>query len=185
MRRIYESEAIRRDDEDPFSPNERRDRSTTPISMRLFPSKAIGRAFVPLWLRNRAISVDIRTPRDTYPLGTEVPFLVSMKNSLPVPITIPTRSAVLWTWDVDDVTEASHVRRDPPTDNRGFTFERGERKTFRKRWFQTFRVAESEWEPATAGTYTIGAGINVENAAEKGLYSQTTVRLLEETAGQG
>lgn len=180
MRRIYESEAIRRDDDDPFSPNEQRDRSGTPLAMRLFPSKTLGSTLIPGWLWNRAISIDIQTPQEEYPLGTDVPFVVTMKNGLPLPVTIPTRSSIVWTWEVDGVTEASHVElRNPPTENQGFTFERGERKAFRKRWTQTFRVAESKWERATAGEYTLGAGINVENAAEKGLYDETTIRLLE------
>lgn len=180
MRRIYESEALHRDDEDAFSPGERRDRSGRSLSMRLFPSSWVSRTFVPTWLKRRSIRVDVSTPREEYPLGSDVPFVVTMKNELPLPVTLPTRSAVAWTWDVDGVTEASHVRlRDPP-DGNGFTFERGERKTFRKRWTQTFRVSKTEWEPAPAGEYTIGAGVNVDAAAERGLYGQTTVRIVDE-----
>lgn len=181
MRRIYESEAIHRDDEDGFVPGERRDRSNRPLAMRMFPSTWLSRTLVPGWLRNRSIAVDVSTPREEYPIGVDVPFVVTMKNVMPFPITLPTRSAVLWTWDIDGVTEASHVRlRDPPTDKHGFRFERGERKSFRKRWTQTFRVSRSEWEPVSTGEYTIGAGLNVDDSAEKGLYSQTTVRIVEE-----
>lgn len=181
MRRIYESEAIRRDDEDAFSPGEKEDDGTEPLAMRMVPSTSLSRLLVPYWLRYRSVSIDVSTPQEAYPLGTDVPFVVRMKNVMPFPVTLPTRSPVLWTWDVDGVTEASHVTlRDPPREERGFTFERGERKTFRKRWTGTFRVSKSEWEPAEAGEYTIGAGINVEDAAEKGLYSQTTVRLVDE-----
>lgn len=181
MRRIYESEAIRRDEDDHFSPNEQRDRSHEPLAMRMVPSTWLSRVFVPYWLRYRSISISIETSREAYPLGADVPFVVTMKNAMPFPITLPTRSPVLWTWDVDDVTEATHVlRRDPPDEERGFTFERSERKRFEKRWNQTFRVSESEWVPADPGEYTIGAGFNVENAEERGLYSQTMVRLVED-----
>lgn len=179
MRRIYDSEALRRDD-GPFSPNER-ESDEQPQAMQSIPSTKLSNSLVPLWLRFRAISVEVSTPHSEYPVDAGVPFSITMKNSMPFPITIPTSSPLLWTWDVDDVQEASHVQlRDPPAEERGFRFDRGERKRFTRRWQQKFRVSNSEWESAALGKYTIGAGINIENADKKGLYDETTIRIVQE-----
>lgn len=177
MRRIYESGALRRDDDEPFSPREREE-SVTQQAMRSVDSTGLSRLVVPNWLRHRAISIDVSTPQSTYPTDVAVPFRVTMRNAMPFPITITTESPILWSWEVDGVTEASHVPlHDPPDERRGFRFDRGERKQFRKRWQQRFRVADDEWESADPGTYTIGSGLNVENPAEKGLYDETTVTI--------
>lgn len=180
MRRIYESGALSRDDDEPFSPNERE--SETQIqAIRWVNSTALSRSVVPNWLRHRSISIDVSTPRAEYSVGAGVPFRVTMKNAMPFPITISTRSPVLWTWDVDGVVEASHVPlRDPPDESGEIRFDRGERKRFTKRWQQMFRVSDSEWEPAGPGEYTIGAGINVDGSDEKGLRAATTVRVVPE-----
>jgi len=176
MRRIYESAALRRDDDEPFAPNERD--GARPRAFRSVPGAALSRLLVPEWLRYRAISLDVSTPRSTYPIGARIPVRVTMRNVLPVPVTIPTRSPVLWTWSIDGVREASRVPpRDPPDEAGAFGFERGERKRFERRWDQLFRVSDAEWEPAGPGTYTVGAGINVEDPAEKGVYAETTVRV--------
>jgi hypothetical protein len=178
MRRIYDSPAVTRDDGDSFSPNERED--VRPQAMRSVPGTALSRLLVPDWLRYRAVSVSVSTPRTEYPAGEPVPFRVEMKNAMPFPVEIPTRSPVLWTWTVDGLPEASRISRDPPAERRGFRFDRGERKRFARRWRGYFRVSESEWEPADPGEYAIGAGLNVEDAAAKGLADEVTVRLVPE-----
>lgn len=180
MRRIYESDALHRDDDEPFSPSEEEE-SDGPQAMRSIPSSVLSRRIVPNWLRYRAISIDVSTQRTEYPVDTAIPFSVTMKNALPIPISITTNSPLLWTWNVDGVAEASHVPlRDPPAERRDFSFDRGERKQFTRRWQQKFRVSDSEWDPAEPGEYTIGAGVNVDDADEKGLYSETTVRVVPE-----
>ncbi|SDJ95970.1 hypothetical protein [Natronorubrum texcoconense] len=180
MRRIYESGAIRRD-EGPFSPSEK-DTERRIEAMRSINSTKLSRLILPNGLSRRAISIDVSTPRDEYPLDAAIPFRVTMRNSMPFPITIPTRSPLLWTWDVDGVTDASHVPlHDPPDEPDSLVFDRGERKQFTKQWQQLFRVSDSEWEPAEPGEYTIGAELNVENAVEKGLRGETTVRLDPDT----
>lgn len=177
MRRIYESGALRRDD-DQFSPNDR-DSAGRLQAMRSVNGTALSRRLVPNWLRCRAISIEVSTPRTEYPVGEAVPFRVTMDNSMPFPITFRTLSPLPWTWNVDGVPEASHVSlRDPPDDSGEFRFARGERKRFTKRWEQMFRVSDSEWEPVGFGEYTIGAGLNVETPSEKGLYGETTVRVV-------
>ncbi|WP_331232555.1 hypothetical protein [Natronorarus salvus] len=180
MRRIYESEALHRDDEDAFSPNEH-ERRERPQAFRWVNASLLSRLLLPRRLRNWAISVRITTPREEYPVGTAVPFRVTMKNALPVPVSIRTDSPHLWTWTVDDHPEASHVPvHRPPETNGAFRFDRGEHKRFSKRWQGLFRVSETEWERAGPGTYTIGAALNVPDAEGKGLYDETTVRLVPE-----
>lgn len=176
MRRIYESRAIARDDDDPFVPGERE--TYRPQAMRSISGSAWSKRLVPPWLRRRAISLSVSTPATAFPAGSNVPFVVTMKNSMPFPITIRTDSPLLWTWSVDGLPEASRVPvRDPPERPGALHFDRGERVRFRKRWSQMFRVSESEWEPAEPGEYTIGAAINVANPKLAGLCDETTVRI--------
>ncbi|KYH25896.1 hypothetical protein HAPAU_25740 [Halalkalicoccus paucihalophilus] len=178
MRRIYESEALHRDD-DRFTPAERRGDELQ--AMRSVDGTALSRRLVPDWLRHRAISVEVSTPKTAYTPHESIPFRVTMTNSIPFPITFRTRSPLLWTWYVDGVAEASRVSlRDPPDEPGEFRFARGERKRFVKRWEQAFRVSKREWESAGTGEFTIGAGLNVENASEKGLTDETTVRIVPE-----
>lgn len=180
MRRIYESSALRRDDDEPHAPTEN-DTDAKPQAMRSVDGAAWSRRLVPNSLRYRAISVDIETAKEAYSPGETVAFRVTMKNSFPIPITIKTASPVLWNWHVDGIEEASHVPlQNPPDEPRGFKFDRSECKQFTRRWQQMFKVSDSEWEPAEPGEYTIGAALNVPDAAEKGLAAETTVRLLEE-----
>ncbi|MEM4782523.1 MAG: hypothetical protein QXG03_13310 [Halalkalicoccus sp.] len=179
MRRIYESDALYRDD-DGFTPNRRR--SKTPLqAMRSVNSTALSRRVVPQWLRNRAVSIDVSVPRTEFPVGEPIPFRVTMRNAMPFPITFRTRSPILWTWSVDGATEAARLPiRDPPDEPGELRFGRGERKRFEKRWDGLFRVSRSEWERAAPGEHTIGAGLNVGDAREKGLYDEVTVRIVSE-----
>lgn len=178
MRRIYESEALRREDGG-FTPSQRR--SSTPLqAMRSVDSTALTRRLVPDGLRNRSLSVEVSTPRTEFSPGEAIPFRVTMANSMPFPLTVRTRSPIPWTWSVDGAPEAARVvLRDPPDEPGEFRFGRGERKRFEKRWQGLFRVSRSEWERAEPGEYAIGAGLNVEDVAEKGLYDETTVRITE------
>lgn len=181
MRRIYESDALHRDDDEPHSPRERRRSEAQPASFRSLPSGTLSRVLVPTWLRHRAVSVAVTTPREEFAVDEAVPFRVEMYNAAPFPVTIRTRSPVLWTWNVDGAEGASWVEDRAPPDGEGaFEFGRGERKRFLKHWPQRFRVSESEWEPAEPGTYVVGAGINVDDAEGTGLYDETTVRIVED-----
>lgn len=179
MRRIYESDAVSRDDDDPFSPGRERDRSTRPQAMRWIDSTAWSRRLIPAWVRHRALSVSISTPRTEVPVGDPVHFTVTLRNALPVPLTVRTASPLLWQWDVDGHPEASHLEDAWNGDDSEWRFDRGERKRFSRRWQGMFRVAADEWRPAEAGEYAIGAGLTVDGAEEKGLYDRTTVRLVD------
>jgi len=176
MRRIYDSQAIKRDDEQAFTPRERDD-DHEPQAMRSVPSASLARLFLPASLHRRALSVGVETRKDTYAEGEDVTLRVTLKNRWPVPVTIRTRTPRLWTWTVDGAEEGSRVPEPLPDERRAFTFGRGERKRFVRRWPQLFKVSDREWEPASAGEYSIGAHIDVTDPEAKGLAAETTVRI--------
>ena len=177
MDRIYESSALSRDDEDPFAPNER-DRQTKPQSFRSISSAAWSDRLVPHALRRRLVSVAVTTPKRVFERGEPVPFEVTMRNRLPIPVTIETVSPVRWTWSVEGLPEASHVpTHDPPDEPASLHFDRSERKRFRRDWSGMFRVSDREWERAEPGEYTIAAAINVEDPPAAGLSDEQTVRI--------
>ena len=177
MRRIYESEALHRDDSDGFSPNERSD--TKLQAMRWVNATAVSRRILPYWLRDRAISMSVSTPKTEFALGERIPFRVTMANSMPFPITFRTRSPIPWVWHVDGMDDAARVSvRDPPEKRGEFRFDRGERKRFTKQWSQMIRVSKSEWEPVEPGEYTIGARLNVENHSRRKLEAKTTIEIV-------
>lgn len=181
MRRIYESSALHRDDEDPFSPRER-GKKEKPQAMRFVPSRLLSNLLIPESLRQLAITVSVQTPKNAYPERTRIPFRVTMRNHMPFPISLRTDSPLVWSWNVDGVEEASHVPlRESLDDNGVIQFSRGERIVATRHWDQTFRLSETEWERAAPGEYTIGAGITRENATACGLYDQVTVSIESET----
>lgn len=178
MRRIYESNALVRDDESPYQPNES-DARVEPRAMRTVPGKTLSRLLVPHWIRAHAIRISVSSDVTTCPVGATIPFTVTMKNVMPFPITIPTNSPLPWNWYVDGHPEASHVTESLPNEGIEYTFDRGERKRFTRKWNGMFRTGPRYWTPATPGEYTISARLDVESAAEKGLRDETTVRLVE------
>lgn len=182
MRRIYESDALERSDEEPHTPRERR-KEYEPSSFRWINAASWSDRLVPHGVRARFVTVSISTPRREFDTGEQIPFVVTMKNRLPIPITIKTASVVPWRWSVDDQPEAARVSvRDPP-DRRGhFRFDRGETKRFRKRWSGKFRIAEREWETASPGEHTLSASINVVGSGGRRLSDETTVEILPPNA---
>lgn len=176
MRRIYESDALSRDDDDPFSPTEDDDRSE-PRAARTLPVERITRALTTHSLRCRALGVAVHTPEGPFAVGDRVPFAVAFTNPLPVPLSVETVSPLRWTWAVDGHREAVHHPEEPPAEPRRFVFDRGERKQFSRGWDGHFRVSGAEWEPATAGEYTLSVAINVADPEAVGLTAETTVTL--------
>lgn len=171
MRRIYESDALVRDDH-PHTPSDRDEGSRSTIDW-----SAASHALMPVWLRDRAVSVTVETDREVYRPDEPVGVRVQLYNRLPFPVRLRTRSPVLWQWSVDDLPEASHVERSPPTRAGALSFARGERKTFTRTWDQSVRVSEREWEPIAPGEHTVAAWVNVDDANARGLYAETTVRI--------
>lgn len=178
MRRLYERGHSH--DEDPFTPHERTG-EYEPQSFRSLDASAWSDRLLPHSLRRRFVSVRVSTPRTEFERGQEIPFAVTMKNRLPIPVTIRTASPVLWAWSVDGLEEASHVRlRNPPDRTAKLYFGRGETKRFTKRWSQLFRVSDRKWQPAEPGEYTISARINTENepSNSSGLSDETTIEIV-------
>lgn len=151
------------------------DRGPGPQAARSLDSATWSDRLLPTRLRYWAVSVAIDVPNHV-PEGADIPIVVTMHNSLPVPITVPTDSLRPWTWYVDGIPEASHIDS-VPDEPAAISFDRGEQKRFRRRWDRLFRVSGNRWEPAPPGEYTIGAGLSVANANEHGLYAETTVSL--------
>lgn len=171
MRRIYESEALRRDDEDPFVPN-RGDEGDgghvnwTNLSHALFPAT----------LRPHAIAVGVETDKDSYAPDEPVRFRVSFRNRLPFPVTLVTATPKRWSWSLDGATEASEVERDVPAERARLQFGRSERKLFHRQWDQRIRVRDREWRTAERGEHTLAVGIDAVRGTDR-LTAETTFRI--------
>lgn len=177
MRKIYDSDAVERDDDEPFKPRERK-REHEPQSFRYINSAVWSDRLVPHVIRRRAVSVQVSTPDQEFEPGQEIPFVVKMRNPLPLPLTLKTRSPLVWTWSIDGLREASRVPlQNPPEEVSRFRFDRGETRTFHKSWSGMFRVSEREWEPADPGEYTLSVSINTDGAEKAGLTDETTIRI--------
>jgi len=163
MRRIYESEALSRDDDTPFVPGEEGEGR----NYRSINWENASHALVPRWLRPYAIDVAIETDRERYAPDEPVGFRVEFRNRFPIPISLSTLSPVRWTWAIDGVEEASYVEQPVPDEASTFGFERAERKRFSRQWSQRFRTSKSEWEPAEAGEHTVSVRVNASRGAER------------------
>ena len=181
MRRIYESRALHRDDDDPFSPKERRDagRSTSFLSQagwRTVDWESFSHTFMPVWLRNRAISVEIETAAKRYERDDPVEFHVTMRNRLPFPVRLIADSRLRWEWALDGMPAASaYDEREPPADPTVFSFDRGETKRFRRTWNGAIRVSKREWRAPPAGEHVLSVQINVADADDRGLSDSTMI----------
>ncbi|MEZ3144224.1 hypothetical protein [Halobaculum sp. MBLA0143] len=174
MRRIYDSDAVDRDDDDPFAPGEREE--ARPRAARTVPVERVTRALFPATVRARMLRVRIDAPT-AVPAGEPVPFAVELHNPSPVPVSVETVSRLAWHWAVDGHREATHDPETPAAEPGRLLFDRGERKQFTRTWDGQFRVSHTEWEPAGVGTYTLSTAINVADPEAVGLTAETTVRL--------
>lgn len=174
MRRIYDSDALSRDDDDPFSPSESDDRSRRAIDW-----SAASHAFLPIRLRDLAVTVDLETNADEYVADEPVHWRVTFRNRLPFPVRLVTESPELWRWSVDGKPEGSEIPSGPVPDRRSaINFSRSERKLFERRWQPQIRISENEWEPIGPGEHTLRVELNVENADDRGLVSEETFTIL-------
>ncbi len=175
MRRIYESDALERDDEEPLAPRERQ-RETKPQSFRSISGSAWSDRLLPHRVRRWAVTVDLTAPDGPIGQGEDVPFQLTLKNRLPMPVTIRTNSPRLWAWTVDGAQSASHVSLEkPPTETNKLKLDRGERRRIRRTWSGMFRVSKREWEHAERGEHTIRAAVNVSDPEAANLTDETTV----------
>lgn len=175
MRDVFDSDAVQRDDSDPFVPRDgdRRGRR----SRSAFDWRNVSHALMPTALRDRAIAVSIETNKREYDLEEPVHFRVVLANRIPFPVALRTTSPVLWTWAVDGVEQADHLVEEAPDDPSLLRFARSERKTFERRWSQRIRSREGKWVPVQGGEYVLSARINVDGAAGRGLVDETAIRV--------
>lgn len=176
MRRIYESSALDRDDDDPHRPNTR-ERETKPRAARTLPAATLSKHLVPDRLVRAGLSIDLSVPDRIFDSGEMVPLHVELRNALPFPVVVRTVHPVLWTWHVDGYREASKTPEPLPDRPGEFVFDRGERKRFTRRWHGSVRQSSTEWTEATTGEHTIGAELAVADAAADGLSDEVTVRI--------
>jgi len=177
MRRIYESDALERDDEESFTPGEL-DEQTKPQTFRSINGAAWSDHLLPHTLRLWAVSLDVSVPRREFQEGETIPFRVTMDNTLPVPVSVRTSSPLLWTWSIDGHQEAAHVSvSDPPAEPDKLRLDRGETIRFTKEWSQMFRVTEREWEPAEPGEHTLRAEINLDTDRVE-IADETTIEIV-------
>lgn len=175
MRDVFDSDAVRRDDSDPFVPGSDDGRGRR--SRSAFDWRNVSHALMPTSLRDLAVGVSIETNKSQYALEEPVHFRVILENRIPFPVALRTTSPVLWTWSVDGAEQASRLPDDAPDDPGILRFSRSERKTFERRWSQRIQDHEGRWVPVQRGEYELSTRINVEGANGRGLTDRTTVRV--------
>ncbi|GAA0675259.1 hypothetical protein ACFQDG_06745 [Natronoarchaeum mannanilyticum] len=177
MRRIYESDALRRGEE-PHEPSDEDDDVAGNRLPTMLDWGGVSKLFVPTSLRDRAITVDVETERETYAPGEPVAIRVRMRNRAPVPIAIPTPTPVRWDWTVDGVRQDARVDDvDPPDRKEHLTFARSETKAFSRTWRQTFKTGDREWTDAEEGRHEIAAFVDVDSPEERGLYASAKIEI--------
>lgn len=124
---------------------------------------AVGK-FVPQSFARRALAVTVETDKDRYRLGESVQLTVTIRNKLPVPISVATTGRRLWGWTVDGELEASDEPRYEGDSAGKLTFRASEEKVLRHEWSGRFkRVGDrTTWETPDRGTYEVGAFVAVE-----------------------
>lgn len=175
MRDVFDTDAVRRDDSDPFVPGDEGSRGRRTRSA--FDWRNVSHALMPTSLRDRAISVSLRTNKRHYELEEPVIFRVTLANRIPFPVSLRTNSPVLWIWTVDGVERATHLTEGSPDEPGLLRFARSERKTFDRRWTQRIQSLEGRWRPVDRGEYELSARINVDDAADRGLADETTITI--------
>lgn len=158
------------DDRDDPGPSSR-------LGARMVNWTSASHALMPTSLRHRSVAVSVETDREIYAEDDPVTLEVTMRNRLPIPVALETASPVLWSWAIDGVPEASRYDDGTPDEAGLFRFDRSERKVFTRTWHQRFRESEREWTRAGRGEFTVTAGVNVEDALEKCLADETTIRI--------
>jgi hypothetical protein len=127
---------------------------------------ALGK-FVPQAVVRRALTLSVRTDRETYAPGDPVELTVEVENQLPLPVAVETPTQRLWGWTVDGELEASDERIYLPERPAKLTFRAGERKVLTQTWNGLFkRVGDGDgptrWVEPTRGVHEIGAHLALD-----------------------
>ena len=170
---VHDTGAVRRDEDDPFSP--RGDDGRGRRSHAMFDWANVSHALMPTSLRDRAVAVGVETNKRRYALEEPVHFRVTLANRLPFPVALATTSPVLWSWSVDGVERATTRPESVPEERGLLRFGRSERKLFERRWSQRIRDEGGRWVPVQAGEYELAAWINVDDPDGRGLAASTSV----------
>jgi hypothetical protein len=115
--------------------------------------------FVPQTLARRALSIRVETDRSQYRRGDPVDLTITIRNHLPLPVTVATPRRRLWGWMVDGQLEASDENRYLSDNPGSFVFRAKEKKTIRRTWNGHLkRVGErTTWELPERGVHEITA----------------------------
>ena len=95
--------------------------------------------FVPQWLAQRAVDVDVDVSAREFPVGDPVPFTVEIRNRLPVPIAVQTPTRRLWGWEVDGELEASDEHTYAGDAAGQFSLEGGDVLRIEREWSGRFK----------------------------------------------
>lgn len=183
MRRIYESDALHRDEDDPHSPSElKREEPKPTVTANQNPSfvnwARASHALLPVGLRNRAIAVTVETDQAVYAPEEPVGIRVRLRNRVPFPISLRTPTRRSWDWSVGGFARGAHKEFEPaPSEPSLLEFYRSETKTFTRTWHQRFRTGRDRWERADPGTYEVAGFVAVENPERRGLRAATEIEL--------
>lgn len=177
MRRIYESEAVSRDDDDIFKPNEDSER-TKPQSARSIPSAKLSSVLIPHSIAYRGLDLRVTTSRVEFEQHEPVSFTVEIKNRYPFPVVVETSRPILWDWDIDDSPHAVGDSRSLPQRSNSFIIDRGETKQFTRQWDQRLKVSGSEWEEASLGEHTLSVYLLVPSPEKHGLVDSVTISIV-------
>lgn len=131
---------------------------------------------IPRRLALRALAVDLRAPARVTP-GEPVRFQVSIRNRLPVAVSVELPTSRVWGWAVDGVPEADERGFEPPDEPRTMTFGRRERRVFEGHWDGTVRRSGAEgdvWVPVP-GTHTLSAFLAVPDPHRWSVAARATV----------
>ncbi|WP_226481341.1 hypothetical protein [Natrinema amylolyticum] len=176
MKRIYDSDALERADDDPFAPETAAGDDRDP---RTIDWAAFSHAFAPVAVRHWAIDVTVSTEKRRYDAGEPVDIVVEFRNRFPFPIRIRTDSPNRWYWAIDGLRDASECPRSVPDRSDAFSFARNERKRFRRQWSQRIQVADDAWERVDPGTYAISGSVARTDAADRGLADRTEIEITD------
>ena len=137
---------------------------------RNYLGAAFGR-ILPATLAHRAVTVSVTTDAATYAVCEPVEITVQLRNRLPVPVEVVTRTRRPWGWRVDGVLEASDERRYVRAAPTTVGFRAGETKRTTVQWDGRVRRGTEDGldrsVPAAPGEHVISAFLPVEDPAPR------------------